>query len=436
MWEIFPFELGEICCQKTSLSFVDSVWEIFGPLLQGIPIVIIPDAVLKEPSQLVQALATEGVTRLVLVPSLLYVILDTNIDFKTQIPKLRYWISSGEALPIELFQRFRERVPQGVLLNLYGSSGVSADVTFYDTRKNHSLLSVPIGQPIGNTQVYCLDRALQPVPVGVLGELYIGGNGLARGYLRHPELTAEKFLPNPFSKKPGARLYKTGDLARYLPDGNLEFLGRYDSQVQLRGFRVALGEIEAVLGQHPAVGEAVVIQREDDPGDKRLVAYVVPALGQSPPVSDLRRLLKQNLPDYMVPAAFVLLEALPLTANGKVDRRALPAPKFSAKAIDAAYVPPRTPTEELLAVIWAEVLGVEQVGVHDNFFDLGGHSLKATRVISRIQATFQVDLPMHSLFEKLTVADMAEQIETICWATQNQQASHSAIVGAYEEGES
>jgi len=257
-----------------------------------------------------------------------------------------------------------------------------------------------------------------------------------RGYLRHPELTAEKFLPNPFSKKPGARLYKTGDLARYLPDGNLEFLGRYDSQVQMRGFRVELGEIEAVLGQHPAVGEAVVIQREDDPGDKRLVAYVVPALGQSPPVSDLRRLLKQNLPDYMVPAAFVLLEALPLTANGKVDRRALPAPKFSAKAIDAAYVPPRTPTEELLAVIWAEVLGVEQVGVNDNFFDLGGHSLKATRVISRIQATFQVDLPMHSLFEKLTVADMAEQIETICWATQNQQASHSAIVGAYEEGES
>jgi acyl carrier protein len=241
----------------------------------------------------------------------------------------------------------------------------------------------------------------------VPGELHIGGVGLARGYLNRPELTAERFIPNPFSDEPNARLYKTGDLARYLPDGNIEFLGRMDHQVKIRGFRVELGEIEAVLGQHPTVRETVVMAREDVLGEKRLVAYVVPNQAQAPPISELHHFLKEKLPEYMVPAAFVFLDALPLTPNGKVDRRALPAPDRSRPELGRTFVAPRTFVEEGLARIWAEVLRLERVGIHDNFFELGGHSLLATQVISRMCDAFQVELPLRSLFEAPTVADLA-----------------------------
>jgi acyl carrier protein len=246
---------------------------------------------------------------------------------------------------------------------------------------------------------------------------------VARGYLNRPDLTAENFIPNPFSDKPGARLYKTGDMARYLPDGNIEFLGRVDHQVKIRGFRVELGEIEAVLSGHPKVRETVVMAREDLPGDKRLVAYFIVAQEPAPTHDELHGFLKEKLPDYMVPSAFVELKVMPLTPNGKVDRRALPAPDTSRRDLKASFVAPRTLTEEVLANIWAETLGLKRVGVYDNFFELGGHSLLVTRVISRLHKTFQVNLPLRTLFEAPTLADLAERIETVCWAAQGPRVS-------------
>src|SRR5205823_5797689 len=249
-----------------------------------------------------------------------------------------------------------------------GPTEATIDATSWRCERESQLQIAPIGRPIANTQVYILDRQLRPVPIGVLGELYIGGDGLARDYFHRPDLAAEKFLPHPVSEAPRAWLYKTGDLVRYLPEGHLEFLGRLDHQVKVRGFRIELGEIEAYLGGHPGVREVVVLAREDSPGEKRLVAYVVGQEGVIPSGSELRGFLKERLPEYMVPSAFVGLPALPLTPNGKVDRRALPAPE--GRGMTEGYVPPCTPTEELLAGIWAEVLRQERVGRHDNFFAL------------------------------------------------------------------
>jgi acyl carrier protein len=290
---------------------------------------------------------------------------------------------------------------------------------------------IPIGRPIANVQHYLLDGQGQPVPIGVPGELYIGGVGLARGYLNRPALTAEQFVPHPFSTAPGARLYKTGDRARYLPTGDVEYLGRVDQQVKLRGFRIELGEIEAALAQHPDVHEGVVLVREESPGDQRLVAYVVPRAAPGPAGSSLRRFLRQTLPDYMVPAAIVLLERLPLTPNGKVDRRALPKPERQG-----ALVAPRNPAEERMAAMWAEVLGLERVGIHDNFFELGGNSLLAIQVMSRLRDAFQVELPVRRLFDEgATVADLVGLIETIHWAAQGGQAEPRPTGDAREEGE-
>jgi acyl carrier protein len=256
-------------------------------------------------------------------------------------------------------------------------------------------------------QVYVLDRYRQPVPIGVPGEMYIGGAGLSRGYLNRPELTTERFIPNPFSDKSGAYLYKSGDLARYLPNGDLEYLGRIDHQVKIRGFRIELGEIEAVLAQHPAVQEAVVIAREDIPGDKRLVAYINLDRKQACGVKELRSFLRSKLPDYMMLSTFVLLDALPLTPNGKVDRHALPAPNYSRAEWEETLVAPRTPTEQLIADIWTQVLGLERIGVNNNFFEFGGHSLLATRIITQIQKVFQVDISVNTFFQNITVASLS-----------------------------
>ena len=276
---------------------------------------------------------------------------------------------------------------------------------------------VTLGRPIANTQLYILDGNLQPVPIGVSGEIYIGGDGLARGYLDRPELTREKFIANPFSADTASRLYKTGDLARYLPDGNIEFLGRMDHQVKLRGYRIELGEIEAVLGQHPAIRQAAVLAREVGPEDravspgtdKRLVAYVV----ARPEIStnELRSFVKRKLPEFMVPSAFVMLESLPLTPNGKLDRKALPAPDQGRPDLEVGYIAPRTATEALLAGVAAGVLNLDRVGIHDNFFDLGGHSLLATQLISRIWETCQAEIPLRFLFESPTIAGLAERID-------------------------
>jgi acyl carrier protein len=265
---------------------------------------------------------------------------------------------------------------------------------------------LPFKAPIANTKIYILDSHLNPVPIGVVGELYISGDGLARGYLKQPELTTEKFIIHSLDGEAAKRFYKTGDRARYLPDGNIEFLGRIDNQVKIRGYRIELGEIESVLGQHPCVGQSVVALREDSPGDKRLVAYIVAAQNPSPSIGEFRAYLQQKLPDYMIPSAYVFLDSLPLTPNGKIDRRSLSAPDRHRDGLEQAYVAPRSPTEDILAGIWAEVLKIKQVGVRDNFFDLGGHSLLATQVISRVRQAFQMDLPLRTIFEKPTVEEL------------------------------
>jgi predicted amino acid dehydrogenase/acyl carrier protein len=306
--------------------------------------------------------------------------------------------------------------------NLYGPT----ETTVYSTvwKVNLGEQAISIGRPIANTQVYILDCHMQPVPVGVPGELHIGGAGLARGYLNCPALTAEKFIPNPFSSEAGARLYKTGDLARYFPNGNIELLGRNDYQVKVRGFRIELGEIEAALGQHPAVRETVVIAREDHPGDKHLVAYVIP-LEPLPPTGDLRSFLKQKLPEYMIPSAFVELTALPLMPNGKINRNALPAPGEAKSDLEGTLVAHRTALEESLAKSWGEVLKVRQVGTHDNFFELGGHSLKAMELVSKISTALNIDLPVKLLFAYPTISSLAEAINNL---TPSYQANGPACI--------
>jgi amino acid adenylation domain-containing protein/non-ribosomal peptide synthase protein (TIGR01720 family) len=411
MWHTYPFAAGEICCQKTTLSFVDSIWEIFGPLLQGVPTVIMPQSVAKDPHQLVQALAERHVTRIVVVPSLLQAMLTTYPDLQERLRHLKYWTCSGEPLTPELARQFQRQLPNGILLNLYGSSEVAADVTWYDTQGQALSSTVPIGRPIANMQTYILDKQLEPVPIGVPGEIYVSGVGLAQGYINRPDLTAERFIPNPFNTSDESNvainyssfLYKTGDLARYRPDGNIEYLGRTDNQVKIRGFRVELGEIEAILNEHPDIQAGVVAANQEQ---AMLAAYLVPAQAKLA-VDDIRVYLSKKLPSYMVPTAFVELASLPLTPNGKIDRRALPLPEKTRLTLSTPFTAPQTPTEMLLANIWRDVLGLEQVGIHDNFFELGGHSLLATQIISRVRDTFSSFMPLHHLFETPTVAGLA-----------------------------
>jgi acyl carrier protein len=300
-------------------------------------------------------------------------------------------------------------------------------------QSEYSSSTVPIGHSLPNTRAYLLDSYLHPVPIGVPGELHIGGSCLARGYLNGPKLTSEKFIPNPLSDEPGARLYKTGDLARYLADGSIEFLGRRDHQVKIRGFRVELGEIEVILAQHPCVRESVAVAREDNPGDRRLVAYVVSSDRPSCTTGELRSFLKQKLPEYMIPSAFVFLDALPLTLNGKIDRGALPAPEQCRPELEETYIAPHTPMEEMIAEIWAEVLKLDSVGVHDNFFELGGHSLLATQVVSRISKVLQADLPLRVFFEKPTVASLSDHIEAVRWAGKENSQTFGNNLGETEE---
>jgi amino acid adenylation domain-containing protein len=415
MWQTFPLTQEEVCCQKTSLNFVDSVWEIFGPLLQGVPTVIVCDRIVKNPQQFVETLERHNVTRLVLVPSLLRVLLDTESELQKRLPKLKLWITSGEALSIDLLQNFRQTMPESTLLNLYGSSEVSADVTCYSiSPQDKTPARVPIGRPIANTQIHVLDKYLQPVPIGVPGELYISGAGLARGYLNQPEMTADRFISNLFidfgNPKFSTHLYKTGDLVRYLSDRNLEFLGRIDQQVKLRGFRIELGEIQAVLNQHPGVRETIVVPRENEPSQPQLVAYVVSHPQQTITVTELQRLLKEKLPDYMVPSAFVMLEALPLLPNGKVNYQALPIPDQARPELESVYQPPQTEIEQTIANIWQEVLHVDELGIHDNFFELGGHSLLLVQVHSKIQQTFQRDFSLVEMFQYPTISHLAKYL--------------------------
>lgn len=410
MQDAYQLTAADRVLQKTPFSFDVSVWEFFWPLLVGARLVVAKPEGHKDSVYLAKLICEQRITTLHFVPPMLQIFLEAE-DLEV-CGSLKRVFCSGEALSFELQERFFSCL-NAELHNLYGPTEAAVDVTFWDCRRKIHQGIVPIGRPIANTQIYILDRYLQPVPIGVPGELHISGVGLARGYLNQPVLTAEKFVPNPFSEGLDTRLYKTGDLARYLPDGNIEFLGRLDHQVKIRGFRIELGEIEAVLNQHSAVQETVILAQEVDSADKDLIAYLVLHEECSPTINDLRDFLKQKLPEYMTPRFFVFLDVLPLTPNGKVDRRALPVPSSDRPELEENFVEPQTPTEEVLAGIWAEVLAVDQIGSRDNFFDLGGHSLLATQLISRVRDLFQVELPLRSLFEAPTVAGLSEAIQAI-----------------------
>jgi amino acid adenylation domain-containing protein len=405
MWERFPFAPGERGCQKTSLNFLDSFWEIFGPLCQGVGVVVVPDAAVEDPPELVRALARGEVTRIVLVPSLLRALLDSGIDLAGALPALRLWVTSGEALAAELAGRFAAALPDRRLLNLYGASEVSADVTYHvvepaDVERG----AVPIGRPVANTSVYVLDRDLRPVPVGVEGDLYVAGRALGRGYLGRPELTAESFVPDPFAAGAGGgRLYRTGDRARFRDGGTLEYLGRRDSQVKVRGFRVELAETERFLGLHPSVAECSVAAQRDT-----LVAYCVAEPGQRIDGEAIRAFLRDRLPGYMVPNLYVGLAALPRTPSGKLDRTRLAGhavPEPGARAPLA----PRDPVESAVAELWLTVLErpAGALGVSDNFFAVGGHSLLATKLLARAREVFGVAVALRRFFEDPTVAGLA-----------------------------
>jgi amino acid adenylation domain-containing protein len=407
---IFNVQPNSRVLQFASLSFDASVSEVVMALLAGATLVMGTRDSLLPGGSLIQLLRDYAIATVTLPPSVLAV-LPAN-----ELPALRTIIVAGEACSQDLIAKWSSGRR---FFNAYGPTESTVCATI--TECTDSKEPPPIGRPIANTQVYILDAQKQLVPIGVPGELYIGGAGLARGYLNRPELTAERFILNPFSDKPSSRLYKTGDLARCLSDGNIEFLGRIDQQVKIRGFRIELGEIEAVLSQHPDVRESAVIAREDVPGHKYLVAYIVPNHESAIASSDLRGFLKQKLPDYMIPGVFVVLDALPLTPNGKVDRRALPTPEFQPQ-LQQSLLAPRTPIEEMLTSIWADVLRIELVGVHQNFFELGGHSLLATQVISRVRDTLGVELPLRSLFEAPTIAELASRVELELKNGQSQEA--------------
>ncbi|MEH2335593.1 amino acid adenylation domain-containing protein [Nostoc sp.] len=471
----YQFNQADVWTLFHSFAFDFSVWELWGGLLYGGCVVVVPYEVSRDSQAFYNLLVAEQVTVLNQTPSAFYQLIQVDEHSKTtEKLSLRVVIFGGEALSLPLlqpwFERHGDQLPQ--LVNMYGITETTVHVTICrltlaDVKATSSL----IGLPISDLQIYLLDKYQQPVPIGVVGELYVGGGGVARGYWRRSELTEERFVPNPFSNQQKERLYKTGDLARYLPTGELEYKGRIDHQVKIRGFRIELGEIKALLSGHQAVQECIVLAREDEPNNKRLVAYIVPErtqastilnlvslreqgiLGDAPLgaakgdrslyefpngkqcfpektgsnslgdrestcnsleayIQDLRHYLQKKLPEYMIPSAFVVLEKFPLTSNGKVDSRALPIPENFKNGLESSFVAPSTPTQEILANLWAAILSIEKVGIYDNFFDLGGHSLLATSLLFRIRQAFAIDFPLRCLFETPTIAALSKLIES------------------------
>ncbi|MBW4625283.1 MAG: amino acid adenylation domain-containing protein [Brasilonema octagenarum HA4186-MV1] len=426
MQDAYQLTAADRVLQKTPFSFDVSVWEFFWPLLTGAGLVVAKPEGHRDTNYLVNLIAQQQISTLHFVPSMLQVFLEAeNLETCKCLKRV---MASGEVLPEQLQKRFFHRL-SAQLHNLYGPTEAAVDVTYWacvhqsNTEENsatdHKI--VPIGHPIANIQIYLLDQHLNLVPVGVTGEVYIGGVGVGRGYLNSPELTAEKFIPNPFSEQPGTRLYKTGDLARYLPNGEIEYIGRIDHQVKIRGFRIELGEIEASISQHPAVRETVVVVYSDSADSQRLVAYVVSHSEQTLAISELRRFLESKLPNYMVPATFIMLEALPLTPNGKVDRKVLPVPDLASPELKAVYQAPQTELEQTIATIWQKALNIENIGIHDNFFELGGHSLLMVKVHSQLRETFKADVSILEMFRYPTISSLAEYLS----ALKNQTTSSS-----------
>ena len=397
--------------QFASLSFDVSFQEMFSTWCSGGTLVLLSGEIRRDPVALLRYLTAKRVERVFLPFIALQQLADVAQSEKTVPAQLREVITAGEQLQITpQIRRLFERMSDCCLVNQYGpsESHVVTAFTLGQSRKEWPALP-PIGRPIQNAMIYILDSNRQPVPIGVAGELYIGGDGVARGYLNRPELTAEKFITHSFDGEPARRLYKTGDLARYLFDGNIEFLGRIDNQVKIRGYRIELGEIEFVLCQHPGVGEAVVVAREDVPGDKRLVAYLV-AASQNSSVSEISGFLKAKLPEYMIPSIFMFLDALPLTPSGKLDRKSLPAPDRNRDGLEQTYVAPRDNVEYRLAKIWEDILGVRPIGVTDNFFESGGHSLLAVRLLARVEKEFNRSFPLAALFTGPTIDKLADLV--------------------------
>lgn len=399
----------ETLLQLAPISFDASTFEIWGALLHGARCVLYPERI-PTPRKLGAIIQKHGIRTLHLVTPLFNTIMDEDPQVLSGIEQL---LIGGEALSISHVRRALECLPAIQIINGYGPTENTTFTSCYPIPRqlDKNLTSIPIGRPIGNTLVYIVDPNLNPVPIGVPGELCTGGAGLARGYLHKRNLTDEKFIPNPFSPDSNDRIYKTGDLARYLPDGNIEYLGRMDHQVKIRGFRIELGEIEVALKRHASLREAVVILREDKPGDKRLVTYMMANAKSKPTTSELQLFLKETLPDYMIPSVFVWVATLPLTSSGKLDRRALPIPDYFGFEERKPYIAPRSTVEQTIAAIWHKLLGVDKVGIHDNFFELGGHSLLVTRLVSRLRDTFHVELPVRYIFDAPTVDALAKHIE-------------------------
>ncbi|HEY6802402.1 MAG TPA: amino acid adenylation domain-containing protein [Pyrinomonadaceae bacterium] len=402
------FSATDRVLQKTPFTFDASVWEFYAPLLCGGTLVMATPGAHRDATELVNELVRHEITQLQLVPTMLKVLVEeTGLS---ECRDLRHVFCGGEALTEELVQRFKQQLPGVNLCNLYGPTEATIDATIWSMSSG---TEVSLGRPIHNTQLYVLGRSMELAPIGVAGELHIGGAGLARCYLGRAELTAERFIPHPFSKEPGQRLYRTGDLARYRANGELEYLGRVDEQIKLRGYRIELGEIEATLAEQEGVRECAVVVREDESGTSRLVAYVVSSQEQTTAVhgKKLRAELRERLPEYMVPATIVFIDQMPLTTSGKIDRRSLPAPEEVRSADEGILGATLTPTEELLAGMWAEVLHVPLVRTDDNFFELGGHSLLATQLISRIREVFNIELPLRTLFEQPALSQQVAQID-------------------------
>jgi amino acid adenylation domain-containing protein len=409
----------------TTLAFDIAGLELYLPLSVGARVVLARRETAADGKELAALLQRSQATMMQATPATWKLLLSTGWRGRQKLKVL----CGGEALPARLAEELRA-VVDGPIYNMYGPTETTIWSAIHEVNADDGTLPVvSLGRPIANTQLYLLDASLEPVPIGVHGELYIGGDGVARGYWRRAELTAERFVPNAFSRRAGERMYRTGDLARYLGNGELEYIGRSDHQVKIRGFRIELGEIEAALSEQAIVRDAVVLAREDTPGDKRIVAYVVLNQECAALADELRRLIKDQLPSLMIPAAFVFLDALPLTPNGKIDRKALPAPDRVRPEIEAVFVAPRTPIEEMMAATWSQVLQLEKIGIYDNFFSIGGHSLLAAQVLNRVQQTFNVELPLSIFFETPTVSALAAQIARI----QMQEADDVTLRAALAE---
>ena len=413
--------------QVSNPSFDAATFEIWGALLHGARLIGISQSVLLSPRDFARAIQEQEISVMFLTTALFNQMVSEE---PTAFHSLRYLLVGGEACEPKWVRTLLDYGPPKHLLNAYGPT---ESTTFATTHRIESVApaatSVPIGRPIANTRAYVLDRAHQPVPVGVVGELHLAGDGLAREYLHRPELTAEKFIRDPFSDDPAARLYKTGDSVRYLPDGRIDFVGRIDRQVKIRGFRIELQEVEAILAQHPEISHCVVVTRRRGQIESALVAYVVPSTASQPSIDALRGFMRDKLPDYMVPSAFVMMNALPLTANGKVDEARLPDPNHEEGVRRPEVAAPRTPLEERVAGIWEELLGVRHIGVHESFFDLGGHSLLAIQLIARIERSFATTLPVAVLFQSPTVAELCNLLST------RRDAEWSSLVPVQTSGE-